>query len=54
MWSLISYLGGAQRPPSFCFYGVSVHMGESIQPGAHLSPVLKPVGLIKGKKGRLV
>ena len=23
---------------SFCYYGVSVHRGETVQPGAHLSP----------------
>ena len=38
MWSFISYLGRAQPPPSSCFYGVSVHRGETVQPGAHLSP----------------
>ena len=26
MWSFISYLGRAQPPPSFCFYGVSAIM----------------------------
>ena len=42
--SFISYLDRVQPPPSafmsFCFYGVSVHSGESVQPGAPLSPSL--------------
>ena len=32
MWSFISYLGRAQTSPSSCYYGVSVHRGETGQP----------------------
>ena len=38
MWSVISYLVRAQPLLSSCFYGVSVHEGETVQPGVHLSP----------------
>ena len=34
MWSFISYLGRAQPPLSSYLYGVSVHRGEIVQPGA--------------------
>lgn len=50
----ISYLGRVQPPPlafmNFCFYGVSVHSRESVQPGAPSSPpsgrnsALSPLG----------
>ena len=38
MWSFVFYLDRAQSPTSSCFYGVSVHRGETVQPGVHPSP----------------
>ena len=43
---VVFYLLSGQGPASsiilllwsFCYYGVSVHRGEAVQPGAHLSP----------------
>ena len=43
MWPFISYLDRAQLPPSSCYYGVSVHRGETVQSGAHLSPASQSV-----------
>ena len=44
MWPLISLIWAGPAFSitlflwSFCYYGVSVHRGETVQPGAHLSP----------------
>ena len=47
---VVSYLPSGQGPASsiilllwsFCYYGVSVHRRETVQPGTHLSPTLVP------------
>ena len=47
---VVFYLLSGQDPASsvilllwsFCYYGVSVHRGETIQPGAHLHPLVPP------------
>ena len=44
VWPFIFYLGRVQPPPWSCCYGVSVHGGETIQPGARLSPAACPGG----------
>ena len=48
---VVSYLGRAQLLSCACYFGVSVHRGQTpaVQPGAHLSPASEPAEQSRGR-----